>query len=73
MESDIVSDDVLDTHTFRINDLEIDTLCEQTFKFGEVSLFAHIVSHVTTVHKSGTHLRHKHKHKNIRKRRQYLY
>ncbi|XP_031567432.1 cytosolic phospholipase A2-like [Actinia tenebrosa] len=37
MESDIVSDDVLDTHTFRINDLEVDTTCKQTFKFGETS------------------------------------
>lgn len=36
MEYDLVSDDILDTHTFRINDLEVDVLCQQTFKFGEV-------------------------------------
>ncbi|XP_048577895.1 cytosolic phospholipase A2 isoform X2 [Nematostella vectensis] len=37
MESDLVSDDILDKHTFRLNDLERETRVEQTFKFAETS------------------------------------
>ena len=43
MESDLVSDDVLDIHTFKINDLEMDVLCPQTFKFGEVRELAQCI------------------------------